>query len=238
MATELGLRMERQPDDTTCGQTCLQALYRYWGDEVPLADVLREVPTLPEGGTLAVLLGTHALRRGYEVHLVTWDLEVLDPTWFRTPERLVQGLTEQERVRSSGRVKAACRAYREFVQTGGSLELRDLTLDVLRRPLRRGEPILTGLSATYLYRSSRERPDDDQPDDVRGRPVGHFVVLSGYRPESREVLVTDPLYPNELSDDHTYGVPIERLLGAIYLGALTHDANLLHVRPRKRPTAG
>lgn len=32
-----------QPDDSTCGPTSLHALYSYYGDAVPLAQVIEEV---------------------------------------------------------------------------------------------------------------------------------------------------------------------------------------------------
>ena len=35
--------------------------------------------------TLAVLLGCHALRRGYEATIYTFNLQVFDPTWFEEP---------------------------------------------------------------------------------------------------------------------------------------------------------
>jgi hypothetical protein len=83
----------------------------------------------------------------------------------------------------------------------------------------------------------RERDADQVPDDVYGDPVGHFVVLTGYVPESRLVYVSDPLHPNPLSATHTYPVPIQRVVGAIYLGALTHDANLLILEPGRQARA-
>ena len=56
-------------------------------------------------------------------------------------------------------------------------------------------------------------------------------MLTGYTPKSREIFVTDPLHPNALSVEHTYPVPIERVVGAIYLGVLTYDANLVVIQP-------
>jgi len=35
------------------------------------------------GGTLAVNLANHALRRGYRALIVTYNLTVFDPSWFR-----------------------------------------------------------------------------------------------------------------------------------------------------------
>lgn len=65
MRSPLHLEILPQPDDTTCGPTCLHAVYSYFGDALDLSTVIGEVQTLEEGGTLAVLLGLHALRRGY-----------------------------------------------------------------------------------------------------------------------------------------------------------------------------
>ncbi|KPJ98267.1 MAG: hypothetical protein AMJ60_08925, partial [Desulfobacterales bacterium SG8_35] len=82
--------------------------------------------------------------------------------------------------------------------------------------------------------SVRENPDNDLDDNIAGSPTGHFVVLYGYDREKREVLVADPYRMNPVSNDHYYKVSIARLLGAVLLGILTHDANLLMIEPQKK----
>jgi hypothetical protein len=114
------------------------------------------------------------------------------------------------------------------------MRMQDLTSSLIRRYLNRSIPILTGLSATYLYGGPREFGRDCVPDDVRGLPVGHFVVLSGYDKLRRKVQVADPYLPNPLGEEHYYEVDLDRLVSAILLGVLTYDANLLIVEPRKR----
>ncbi|HEX5421156.1 MAG TPA: hypothetical protein VFY39_14265, partial [Gammaproteobacteria bacterium] len=54
-----------------------------------------------------------------------------------------------------------------------------------------------------------------------------------YRQDTREVLVADPYKSNPLSTRY-YAVGIHRLIGAILLGIMTYDANLLIVEPRRR----
>src|SRR5215831_18676994 len=76
------LEILTQPDDATCGPTCLHAVYRYFKDRVALDDVIAEVPRLAGGGTLAVNLANHALRRAYRARIVTYNLTVFDPSWF------------------------------------------------------------------------------------------------------------------------------------------------------------
>ena len=43
VATRLSLDILPQPDDTTCGPTCLHAVYRFWGDDLPIERIIREV---------------------------------------------------------------------------------------------------------------------------------------------------------------------------------------------------
>lgn len=229
---QLNVAIQPQPTDTSCGPTCLQAVYAYYGDPVALNQLIAEIPSVEGGGTLAVLLGSHALRRGYRVDLYTSNLRVFDPTWFHPRKlNLRTKLTKYIRYRT-GKRRQAARACLEFIEGGGEIWMEDLHRQLITGYLKRGIPILTGLSATYLYRSRREMPETNQDDDVQGEPSGHFVVLKGYRRQTHHVLVADPYSANPLSADHSYSVPIERLLNAILLGVLTYDGNLLIIQPR------
>ncbi len=111
------------------------------------------------------------------------------------------------------------------------MKLADLTPALIRRYLKRQQPIITGLSATFLYRSPREYGDKCDYDDVRGVPSGHFVVLCGYDQEKREVLIADPLHTNPISDEQIYHSSIDRVINAILLGVLTFDGNLIILEP-------
>lgn len=234
METRLQVDILPQPDDTTCGPTCLHAVYRYYGDELPLERVIAEVPNLEGGGTLAVLLGCHALRRGYDARIYTYNLQIYDPTWFAPgAPPLAERLRAQAELKPSPRLRTATRAYLEFLEQGGQIRFDDLTTGLIRKYLSRGQPILTGLSATYLYRTAREYGAEQTVDDLRGEPQGHFVVLCGYEPHERRVLVADPTSPSPLSERHEYLVSIDRVLCAVLLGIVTYDANLLVITPRK-----
>ncbi|MGE3276650.1 MAG: hypothetical protein AB7O67_16170 [Vicinamibacterales bacterium] len=226
----LRLEVLPQPDLTTCGPTCLHAIYDYYGDPISLDTVVREVATLPGGGTLAVWLACHALRRGFRATIYTYNLQLFDPTWFAEPGVDISAKLEaQLAAKPSERLAIATGAYQEFFQLGGRLKFKSLTPELLRRPLIKGVPVLTGLSATYLYGCARERNDDY--DDVAGRPTGHFVVVNGFDTDSRKVQVSDPLHDNPRYGTHTYRVRVERLIGAILLGIVTYDANLLLITP-------
>lgn len=228
----LELTMQAQPDDTTCGPTCLQAVYRYWGEKVSLPQVIASVPKLETGGTLGVLLGIDALQRGYRVELYAYNLQVFDPTWFASDETdLAAKLEAQARAKTSPKLRLACAAYVKFIRLGGVVRQAVLSGSLIRRQLNRNVPILTGLSSTWLYQASREYGPQDADDDIRGNPSGHFVVLSGYDRKQREVLINDPLQANPHSPTRRYSINIDRVINSILLGVLTYDANLLMIEP-------
>lgn len=233
MDISLEFEITPQPNDFSCGPSCLHAVYRYFGRSISEERILREVPMLEEGGTLAVQLGIHALREGFRATLHTMNIHVFDPTWFH-PESVTDlpaKLRAQRQAKRRRKLRIATDAYLEFLSLGGRIRFAEATPELIRGPLKRELPVLTGLSSTFLYRNARERRVDDEPDDVRGEPVGHFVVLCGYDGETRTVRVADPLVSNPMAIGHMYTVSIDRILGAVLLGVLTYDANLLVLDP-------
>jgi len=232
-----------QPDEYTCGPTCLHAIYRRFGTEVALGDLVASIGRTPSGGTADVMLANDALRRGYRATIYTYNLRLFDPTWFGADGRCCVDLAAKLKAQAEwkGRqrpVLAQLTAeYLTFLALGGQVRFEELRARLLRDHLKRGVPLVTGLCATYLYRRMREfeTADDDFDDDVRGEPQGHFVVLCGYRPGPRTVLIADPYENNPVAPSHHYEVGIERAVGAIMLGVLTHDASLLVVEPAAAP---
>lgn len=233
MNTQLTLDMLAQPDDITCGPTCLQAVYRYYGDHVALDQVIREVTSLEGGGTLGVMLANHALSRGYQATIYTYNLMIFDPTWFRPGVALKEKLEQRSQVVKDAKQGIAIQQYTRFLEQGGRLHLEDLTRSVLRRFLTAGQPILTGLNSTFLYRTPRVYGEAMVDDDIRGEVVGHFVVLCGYDRPNKTIRVADP-YSDNPSREHYYDVPIDRVMGAIMLGVMTHDANFLIIQPTNK----
>jgi len=237
MRRRLKLDILQQPSVTTCGPTCLHAVYGYYGLDLPLNRVIREVHALEAGGTLAVFLASDALERGFGATIYTYNLQLFDPTWFEPGVDLAAKLRQQARVKHRPKLRTATEAYLRYLELGGKLEFVELDSRLLLRHLRRGHPILTGLSATYLYDCARERSDDVE-DDVAGDPVGHFVVLVGYDARRRKVQVADPLHDNPRFRSPYYAVSVSRLINSILLGIVTYDANLLVLEPpARRPSS-
>jgi hypothetical protein len=232
-AFRLPVEILPQPDETTCGPTCLHAVFRYWGEEEPLQTIIDRGERLEHGGTYAVFLACDALRKGYRATIYTYNITVFDPTWFRGEVDIAERLVRQRDVKASEpRLVHATNGYLEFLRLGGGLRFVDLTAELIHGILRRRLPIITGLSATYLYRSAREYGVQSVVDDVAGAPAGHFVVLAGYNADRGSLLVVDPYQPTPYGPSLAYWIAAERVMGSILLGIVTHDANLLVVHPK------
>ncbi len=224
-----------QPDDSSCGPTSLHAVYTYLGHKISLESLLEEVRFLSEGGTLAVLLGLDALKRGFNAKIYSYNLRIFDPTWYDLDyHSLVEKLQIQLVHKTGKKFTEATLAYINFLQAGGIISFEDLTQDLLSKYFKMDLPVLAGLNSNYLYRSAREFIKSDKKtifDDIRGEPQGHFVVLHGMT-ENGRIMVADPYIKNPISETNYYVVNINRLINAIHLGIVTYDANLLIISKR------
>jgi hypothetical protein len=231
----LPVRRFVQPDETSCGPTCLAKVLEFHGERGVLADLLRSVRRLDHGGTLAVFLGLAALARGYHATVWSYNTRLLDPTWFDLPPEALRAKCLARAAWTRDRkLRTALRGYASFLEAGGTVRWEELTPPLLVRMLDRGHPIVTGLNATYLYREVRESSVDGKDDDVRGQPVGHFVVICGYRRDGAAFAVRDPSAHAPYGRDGRYHVPAARLVNSILLGDATYDDVLLEIRPHRR----
>lgn len=222
-----------QPTETSCGPTCLKAIYDHYGLDIPLPQLIQEIASLEEGGTLMCTLANHALRRGFSTTIYTYNLEVFDPTWFPAhSETIIEKLKLRKQIKSKKKLQYACQNYIEYFTLGGKMKMEDLNPGLIRSYLKEGMPILTGLSSTYLYREKRAlfNGQNHTPDDVAGNPDGHFVIMESYNPDNKMVSVLDPYSMNPYSAKLQYELPLDRLINAILLGIITYDANLLIIK--------
>lgn len=236
IAHELRVHRFLQPDDATCGPTCLRKVYDFYGVSAEMEEIVAALERNDDGGTLAVFLGIAALKHGLKARIYSYDLRIFDPTWFDLPrEELIERVEMRfPYLRDPKRLRAA-HAYIRFMEKGGEMLFEELTPSLLKSIIDREHPILAGLSATYLYRFKRERWDEDDEvlvdDDIAGEPIGHFVVISGYDQWGRRLTVLDPSEHVPTSEHGRVVVDSDRLINAILLGDMTHDAVLLEVWP-------
>lgn len=233
----IDIKINTQPDDETCGPTCLHAIYQYYGYPISLEEVTKTVQRSASGGTLAAYLGAHALERGFTASILINNMDIFDPSWFEHSEasvNLAAKLDEQLEFKKDEGIQQSSLAYKEFIRLGGIIKFKFLSVELLKEYFSYNLPIITGLSATYLYNSPREVyiNKKSQFDDIKGTPLGHFVIIAGFDECHNQILVVDPFRENMLSRNNYYRVSAHRLINAILMGMITYDANLLIIQPR------
>lgn len=229
----LDFDIKAQPDEVTCGPTCLHALYQHYNDPVSLKEVVQEVKQLKSGGTLAVMLANHALRRGYKATIYSYNLNIFDPSWSNlSTKKIIMNLKRQMAYKFKQRkLQVASKAYIKFLELGGKLLWAELDEHLIKSYLNRSLPVLTGLSATYLYGTPREVGSTNKFDSIKGVPAGHFVIINGYDDTNNRVYLADPMNSNPLKSQY-YNVTFDRLINSIMLGIVTYDANLLIIEKK------
>ncbi len=231
----LDFDIKAQPDEVTCGPTCLHALYQYYNDPLSLKEVIQQVKQLKSGGTLAVMLGNHALKRGYKATIYSYNLNMFDPSWSNlSTAKIIMNLKKQMAYKFKQRkLQIASKAYIKFLEAGGKLMWGELDEHLIKSYLNKSIPVLTGLSATYLYGTPREIGATNKYDSIKGVPVGHFVIINGYDDDNNCVYLADPMNPNPLKSQY-YNVTFDRLINSIMLGIVTYDANLLIIEKKNK----
>jgi hypothetical protein len=155
MESRLQLDILAQPDNVTCGPTCLHAVYRFYGDQLPLDQVIQRDSAASRRWDIGCFAGVPRfaprLRRDH------FDVQSADlrPDLVSAPISLAWRIVCELRWPSSGSSKLACgeRGLSGIAtDLGGRIQMEDFTSRLIRRYLKREIPILTGLSATYLYR--------------------------------------------------------------------------------------
>lgn len=235
----MDIQIETQPDDESCGPTCLHAVYRYYGYNIPLNDVIKTIERSPSGGTFCISIGKHALQHGFQSTIYINSLVIFDPSWFTNGEAdnklLIDKLTAQMKAKNDPYITNATYAIVDYLKLGGKICTYPLSRNLLQKFFSKNVPVISGLSATNLYWVTREAFTDEGKsvyDDIRGTPCGHFVILCGYDSKKRRVVVADPFGGNPAFHGNYYKVNINRLINAILLGVITFDGNLTVIEPK------
>lgn len=236
------LVIETQPDDESCGPTCLYSVYRYYGYDIPLQEVIKTIDRSPSGGTFCVSIGKHALLHGFKASIYINSLVIFDPSWFSNGEAdnqfLIEKLKAQAKAKShDAYIANATPALIEYLELGGRISAgHPLSVSLLHKFFAKDIPIIAGLSSTNLYWSTREIFVNNESvyDDVAGTPCGHFVVICGYDKSKKHVIVADPYGKNPAFSGNYYKVNINSLINAILLGVITFDGNLTVIEPKKK----
>lgn len=125
----IDFKINSQPNDESCGPTCLHAIYQHYGLDISYEEVASQVESFLSGGTIAPMLGKHALQLGFKVTLYVNNLHLYDPTWFNSDgssntDVLREMLMQQMRYKRNQYLARGTHAILDFL-TLGALSIFD-----------------------------------------------------------------------------------------------------------------
>jgi len=114
------LQIRTQPDDETCGPTSLHAIYQHYALPITLEQIIQEVERSVSGGTLAPLLGKHALQNQFSSTIYVNNLNLFDPSWFKGDPPPASFLINKLRIdaRSSFQLRNPTEPNSKFAEKG------------------------------------------------------------------------------------------------------------------------
>lgn len=231
----MSIKIHSQPDDISCGATCLHAIYQHYGINLDLNKLIKKIGNIKGGGTLAALLGINALKQGCKSTIYTWNFTVFDCSWKNLSTRdLQRKLSKHAKHTKNRKSLHTIEASLKFLKLGGEIKFELLDTDFLRSILTPAQPIITGLCSTYLYDCPRETFSNKgiaKYDDIKGELTGHFIIADNIDSKDR-VSISDPFGANPLSKDNYYHVSAQKFINAINLAIISHDANMLLISPQ------
>jgi len=168
----------------TCGPSSLQQILAYYGIEMDLKKIMRNVKIYKGGFAFMSDLATYVKKLGFDSKIICYDASIVDPTWSELSKRkIIQKLVKRFKFEKNGIKKLI-----KFLKVNGKLEIRIPTKELILSYLKKKVPPIICLSSTILRGKSRRYKG--KYDDIKGNPIGHFLVISGY--DNGYFIVTDP----------------------------------------------
>ena len=220
----LRVTSERQlPDSVECGLVCLKMIYAYYGIEISM-DRLRQDLALTDVGTYAPQLGSHLLKNGFDVEIVTYNPRLV---WKQDKNLTSEQLKAkfEDRMQSADQNdKFVLEYFVNFMNNGGSVKVKIPSIEELDEETKAGRPVIVFLTNAVLY--------DKNIADLKGRPFSytfHTDVVTGVM--DGKVAVNDPYFEEEGGEKE---YPVDEFMFAVHSSSLGDLDNGCFIKIRKR----
>jgi peptidase C39-like protein len=228
---DLPIRSEIQPDDTSCGISCLKMLLAFHGISLSFDEMREIIPPLPDIGLYDSHVGKAALDLGFSVTIYSYNYTIFHPLWNHlTRKDLIRHLSTKNKSSMTPLQEFATKSYIEFMEAGGEVLFYPLSKELLLAFFEKGLPVMVALDMCFLYDSMVYYENTTEPRAT------HFVVLHGYNPENNTFRISDPWHsiplPNNMGQ---FSLDADRVINAIFLGQNRNDAAVVVIQKNNQP---
>jgi hypothetical protein len=199
----------RQPKDSVlCGPYCAMMLYHYYGKSLSIKEVMKGIRPCKDGVWISSI-GIGFIKNGFDARLVQLKNDAFPPKYMKMGNKAILR-DMKKRVRKKGKHTPEIKWNIRFIEAGGKVEHRVLTLEDVKKAVRQGNPPMMAIERKVLY-------------GKEAGLEGHYVIPVNFTKD--EVTINDPSH--EYGGIKTY--PLDYFLFAFY----SWQGIALFVKPRK-----
>lgn len=218
-----------------CVQASASQILSYYGIEKTIDQVKQEVPVYVDAtgvirGTSLGHIATYFQKLGLKTTLHTSDIIIFDPTWKNlNSEKLIQKLTLRQPFIQHGwydqeTLITIVDGYIQYLKKHGTITLSIIDVSYLLQYLQQG-PIFMSVSYNVLNHCAKyDFSKTNTPDDIKGLPSTHAIIISGYKDGFFDVV--DP--------DFEFGgyrkISESQLIAAYYLAQTDMDSLFISLK--------
>jgi hypothetical protein len=199
----------RQPKGSMlCGPYCAMMLYHYYGKRLSIKEVMKGVRPCKDG-VWASNIGIGFIKNGFDAKLVQLRNNLFPPKYRKMGNNAILKDMKRE-IRKKDKHTPEIKWNIKFIEAGGKVEHRVLTLEDIKKALKQKNPPMMAIDRKVLY----------------GKEVGfsgHYVIPVNFTKDN--VTINDPSHKH--GGIKTY--PLNDFLYAFY----SWKGIALFVKPRK-----
>jgi len=190
---------------SSCGHSSLLQVLAYYGTNLELKEVVKEISNCEVDelklGASECELGMFAIKRGFKSTVVSLDVRRFDATWFElsseelkkklelrseflhklSPEDIKEGQGTQY-------LDNVTKYYSEYLEKEGKVKFLPISKELIKKYIDNKIPVIALVSSQLYFKKARKY--NGEFDDIKGKPTGHWIVVSGY--DENNFIITDP----------------------------------------------
>lgn len=211
---------------SSCGHSSLLQVLKYYGKDLELKEVVSEISNCEvedlKLGASECELGMFAMKKGFKSTIISLDVRRFDATWFdlsheelkkklELRSKFLQSVSPEDCKEGYGTtyLDNVTRYYPEYLEKGGEIKFLPISKELIKKYVYNKIPVLALLSSQLYFKKPRKYKGEF--DDIKGKPHGHWIVISGY--DEKNFIITDPA--DDLEKDGNVVIDQNYLISAI-----------------------
>ncbi|MBT3984899.1 hypothetical protein HOD38_03165 [archaeon] len=190
---------------SSCGHSSLLQVLAYYGTKLELKEVVNEISSCEVDdlklGASECELGLFAMKRDFKSTVISLDVRRFDATWFDLSKeelkkklelrsKFLHNLSPEDFKEGQGTqyLDNVTKYYSEYFEKDGKVKFLPISKELIKKYIDKKIPVIALVSSQLYFKKARKY--NGKFDDIKGKPTGHWIVVSGYT--DKNFIITDP----------------------------------------------